>query len=147
MTTVEPLDRVQDRSALRRLVETYARGADLRDAEMYADVFTDDALLVTQVGEVRGRERLLTIAPRLGRYRVTMHIVANHYVEFDATDPTHATGAAYCVARHVQEVEGIDRVYVMHIRYDDTYVKNGDDWRIAERRLDVLWTEDHPLNQ
>jgi uncharacterized protein (TIGR02246 family) len=147
MTALEAIDQVRDRSALRRLVEKYARAADQRDAVGYADVFTDDAVLVTQVGEVRGRERLLTIAPRLERYRVTMHIVANHYVDFDESDPTRATGAAYCVARHVHEVEGIDRVYVMHIRYDDVYRKTGDDWRIAERRLDVLWTEDHPLNQ
>lgn len=39
----------------------------------------------------------------------------------------------------------MERVYVMHIRYDDRYRRVGGGWRIAERRLHVLWDEDHPL--
>jgi uncharacterized protein (TIGR02246 family) len=138
-------DEISDRSALRRLAEQYARGADTRDAELYADVFTDDGVLVTTRGEVTGRADLLTIAPRLGRYKATMHLVGNHYAEF--TDADHATGIAYCQASHVREEDGVERVYVMQIVYHDDYVREPRGWRIAKRRLELLWDEDRPLKQ
>lgn len=135
-------DDTADRLALRRLVEQYARGADTRDAVLYADVFTDDGYLHTGRGEVIGRETLLTIAPKLARYRVTMHLVANHYVTFDDAD--HAHGDAYCQASHVRDVDGVDWVYVMQIVYHDVYVREPRGWRISERRLELLWDEDRP---
>jgi uncharacterized protein (TIGR02246 family) len=136
-------DRTADLLALRALVQQYARGADTRDAVMYADVFTDDALLHTGRGEIVGREALLTVAPRLARYRVTMHLVANHDVTFDADDRAH--GTTYCQASHVRDVDGSDWVYVMQIVYHDVYVREPRGWRIEERRLELLWDEDRPL--
>ena len=141
---MDPIDETRDRQLLRQLVEQYARGADERDAVLYADVFTDDAILFTGRGEVRGRDELITIAPKLARYRVTMHLVANHYVDF-GDPPDTATGAAYCIAKHVYEEDGVERCYIMHIRYDDQYRRVGDGWRIAHRHLTLLWDEDHPL--
>jgi uncharacterized protein (TIGR02246 family) len=141
----ERSDETSDRLALRMLVEQYARGADTRDAALYADVFTDDGVLVTSRGEVKGREELLTIAPRLGRYRATMHLVANHYVDFQDAD--HATGIAYCQASHVTAGDDGESVYVMNIVYHDVYVREPRGWRIAHRRLEVPWVDDRPLTQ
>jgi uncharacterized protein (TIGR02246 family) len=139
----DTIDRTADLLALRALVQQYARGADTRDAELYAGVFTDDAYLHTGRGEIVGREALLTVAPRLARYRVTMHLVANHDVAFDGDDNAH--GTAYCQASHVREVDGVDWVYVMQIVYHDVYVREPRGWRIKERRLELLWDEDRPL--
>jgi uncharacterized protein (TIGR02246 family) len=136
-------DDTADRLALRALVEQYGRGADTRDAVLYADVFTDDGVLITTRGEIRGRDELLTIAPRLERYRATMHLVGNHTVEFVDTD--RATGVTYCQASHVRDVDGVDKVYVMMIVYHDTYVREPRGWRISLRRLELLWDEDRPL--
>jgi uncharacterized protein (TIGR02246 family) len=136
-------DETSDRVALRMLVEQYARGADTRDAALYADVFSDDGVLITSRGEVKGREELLTIAPRLARYKATMHLVANHSVDFQDAD--HATGITYCQASHVTAGDAGDRVYVMNIVYHDVYVREPRGWRIANRRLEVPWVEDRPL--
>ena len=136
-------DRTADLLALRALVEQYARAADERDAELYADVFTDDGILHTGRGEIAGRADLLTVAPRLARYRATMHLVGNHHVVFDGDDAAH--GQVYCQASHVREVDGVDWVYVMVIVYDDVYVREPRGWRISERRLDLRWSEDRPL--
>jgi uncharacterized protein (TIGR02246 family) len=137
------VDRSDDLLALRALVEQYARGADTRDAERFTDAFTDDGCLVTSRGEVLGREVLVTLAPALARYRATMHLVGTHDVVFAGDDLAHGTTA--CRASHVYAVDGIDRVYVMQIVYHDRYVREPRGWRIAERRLDLVWTEDHPL--
>jgi uncharacterized protein (TIGR02246 family) len=138
-------DEARDRMELRQVVEQYARGVDTRNPELFADAFTDDALLVTNTGEVRGRERLLELPPRLARYQATMHLVGNHYVFFEADRDDRAAGQTYCVAHHAYEKDGVDRVYVMMIRYDDEYVRLDGGWRIAVRRLHLLWDEDHPL--
>lgn len=133
----------QDRTALRLLVEQYARGADSRDAELFADVFTDDAVLVTNRGEISGRDELITVAPRLGRYEVTMHFVGNHDVVFDGAD--EATGTVLCKAEHIYSTADGRRDYVMNIRYHDAYVRTPDGWRIRHRRLELLWDDDQPL--
>jgi hypothetical protein len=143
MADMTTFDDSADRLRLRQLVEQYARGADTRDAVLFADVFTDDAVLYTSTGEIRGRTDLLKVAPRLARYRATMHLVGNHYVTFDGAG--HAHGLAYCDASHMREVEGVDWVYVMRIVYHDVYVRETSGWRIRERRLELLWDEDRPL--
>src|SRR5438105_1300160 len=51
-------DELRDRAELRDLVEGYARGADTRDGQVYADVFTEDAVLHTKRGDLRGRHVL-----------------------------------------------------------------------------------------
>lgn len=135
----------RDRMALRLVVEQYARAADRRDPELFAEVFTDDAVLVTNRGEVRGRRELLAVPPRLGRYEVTAHLVANHHVVFDAADPDRATGQVSCVASHVYSEGPERRVYEMHIRYDDRYVRHHGRWRIDHRHLVLLWDEDRSL--
>ena len=33
----------------------------------------------------------------------------------------------------------------MMIRYDDQYARVDGAWKIAERRLNLLWDEDHPV--
>ncbi|MCB0993657.1 MAG: nuclear transport factor 2 family protein [Acidimicrobiales bacterium] len=137
--------RVQDRMELRLLAEQYARGADTRDAVLYADVFTDDAVLVTNRGEIRGREQLLTIAPKLGRYEVTMHFVGNHHVVFDDADTDRASGQVLCTAEHVYTDDDVRRVYVMKIRYHDDYRRTPAGWRIQNRSLELLWDDDRPL--
>ena len=53
--------------------------------------------------------------------------------------------AVRLIAKHVYEEDGVDRCYIMHIRYDDQYRRVGDGWRIAHRHLTLLWDEDHPL--
>lgn len=142
MTPV-PFDPERDGPALRRLVEQYARAVDRRDPDRLAEVFTDDAVLITLAGEVRGHEQLRSIPRRLDRYRATMHLLGSHHTE-TAADGT-AIGWTDCVAHHVYERDGVERVHVMYLRYHDCFRATEAGWRIAERRLELLWDEDHPL--
>ena len=87
---------------------------------------------------------LVTLAPNLARYRATTHLVANHDIVFDGHDT--ARGTVYCQASHVRDVEGVAASYVMQIAYHDRYVRDAGRWRIAERRIELLWTEDRRLH-
>ena len=139
------IQEVADRLALRSLVEQYARGADNRSPELFGGAFTRDAVLNTSRGEVIGGDAIGALAPKLGRYKATMHMIGNHYVDF--VDDDHATGETYCMASHVYDADGIDRVYVMAIRYQDAYVRTDDGWRMEARTLKLQWDEDRPLRE
>jgi uncharacterized protein (TIGR02246 family) len=131
----------KDRIALRDLVVQYARAADERDAPRFADVFTDDGVLVTPTGEIRGRAELLTVPVQLGRFESTQHRVGDHIVDMTGPDENRATGQVECVAEHKSSSGGRSRVYVMYIRYHDEYVLGSSGWRIAHRRLELLRDE------
>lgn len=133
----------RDRQELRVLVERYARAADRRDGMQFAEVFTEDGILVVGEHEMSGRDELSRIPPRLSRYTVTVHVVTNHFVEL--VDADTATGEVLGTASHVHELEGVERVHVIHLRYDDRYRRVAGAWRIEQRRLVVLFEEDHPL--
>lgn len=153
----------RDRQLLRRLVESYARAADRRDPEAFAAVFTDDGVLSVEGHDMRGRDALLLVAPRLSKYRVTEHLVVSHHVDLGdagsvgagsgdagsggagSGDADVAVGEVSCIASHVYDRDGTDRVRVMHIRYDDRYRRTEHGWRIEERRLVLLFEEDRPL--
>ena len=137
------IQEVADRLALRALVEQYAKGADNRSPELFGGAFTKDGVLNTSRGEVIGGDAIAALAPKLGRYKATMHMIGNHYVEF--VDDDHATGETYCMASHVYDSEGVDRVYVMAIRYQDAYVRTANGWRMSARTLTLQWDEDRPL--
>ncbi|NQV05209.1 nuclear transport factor 2 family protein [bacterium] len=132
---------IEDRVALRHLVEQYAMAADRRDAALFADVFAEDGVLITPKGEVRGRAELLAIPEQLDVFESTRHRVDDHSVVFPGSDGVRATGEVECVAEHRSVSGGRERVYVMYIRYHDEYVRDGSGWHIVSRRLDLLRDE------
>lgn len=149
-------DQVQillDRIELRELVEEYARCADRIDNEGLAALFTPEGVLrifergtPEPVRQRIGRSEISEAIKGLSRYEVTMHSIANHYVELDGDS---ARGETYCRATHIRPVEGGDagdrENYVMNIRYLDDYTRLTEGWRIAKRELQVEFTEVFPV--
>ena len=125
---------------LRQLVDGYAVAADERDAEAFRSLFADDAVLVV-VGEdgaersrYEGADAIAAVPGRLARYERTLHLVSTHRASVDGDT---ATGTAYCEAHHRDA--GGDRV--LYLRYDDGYVRRDGRWRIADRVVRTLWSE------
>jgi ketosteroid isomerase-like protein len=155
-TAVNPADQsdLRDRLEIRELVDRYARAADRVDGDAAAALFTEDgALRIFERGnEVPVRERLggeaiATAFSGLSRYDVTLHVVANHLVELEGDI---ATGETYCLAHHVRSIgEGADAHlsdYMMAIRYLDTFERTAMGWRIAQRHLQLEFTEERPVS-
>ena len=65
-----------------------------------------------------------------------MHFIGNHMADVNGDT---ATGVTYCIANHLRE----DRSnMVLMLRYLDSYRRDPDDgWLIADRRVDIQWTE------
>lgn len=146
---------LSDRLELRDLVEAYAFRVDSDDPGSAALLFAPDGeLRIFNAGQIEpvreriGRDAIATAMVGLRRYDRTLHVVANQAVELDGDT---ATGHTYCLAHHVRDVERPDGVvapfdYVMHVRYLDRYVRLDEGWRIAQRHLQVEFTEDRPVN-
>ena len=144
------LGELADRLAIRELVDAYASCADTRDAEGQMALFTQDTTFIVFMDSraaepsytLTGRGALAPVFANLRNYMATMHFNGQSTVELDGE---RATGLSYCIAHHVS-VEGDKRsLMVAHIRYLDTFVKQDGQWRFAERKLMVDWTETRPM--
>jgi ketosteroid isomerase-like protein len=144
---------IEDRIALRALVEAYARHADRRQPDEMAALFAGDGRLITYEGDPavvapayqrHGRADLARAFQRLFGYEGTFHLLGQQSLEFDG-DGDGATGETYCLAHHIEEHDGQRALMVMAIRYLDTYTRIDGQWFFAERKLVVDWRENRPL--
>jgi hypothetical protein len=94
--------------------------------------------------DLHTRDALAPVFADLNKYAATMHFVGQSTILTLTGD--QATGEAYTVAHHLT-VEGEKRrLMIAAIRYADTFVKAGDTWRFAERKLYVDWLEERALS-
>jgi hypothetical protein len=144
---IEMADRIQ----IRALVDRYALAADQRDGDAIAGLFAPDgALLIfdrpdlqAEPLEVRNTYEALAAGPRrLDRYLSTFHFVGQHVLNSGEDGPT---GITYCIAHHLYETDGRLNDFVVHLRYLDDYVSDGQRWRFQRRRLVFDFVEHRPV--
>ena len=90
-----------------------------------------------------GREGVKTFFDRaLREFHCSMHLVANHVIDFD--DDDHAHGVVYCRAHH--HVLEPDHWFDQALAYWDTYERIGDDWFFRRRNLKSWYRQEfgHP---
>ena len=140
---------IDERPALRDLVERYALHVDRRALDDLVELFTPDGVLVVPrppdtlvpTHERRGRDAIRAAMGALDRYAATLHAIVGHVV--DTTEGADAaTGVVTCLAHHVLD----DRVVVWGLHYDDDYVQDDGVWRFARRALTVDWIEGRPVS-
>lgn len=132
---------------LRDLAHRYAWAVDRRQGAELAALFTADGAIRGH-GEnpidYTGPARLVEMMGDLGMFERTMHNVFNQLFEQDAQGAV--TGLTYCIASHI--LPGDEPVCVdMAIWYHDRYALQGEQWKFAERRLEMLWIENRPVRR
>jgi hypothetical protein len=138
-----------DRLAIRELIDAYAHCADRRDAEGQKSLFTVDANFTvymegqgsepTQV--LDGREALTPVFDDLNRYEATMHFNGQSTVTLDHE---WGSGESYCIAHHLYTEDGVRKLMVAYLRYDDKFIKVDGEWMFAARCIYVDWAETRP---
>lgn len=125
------LDRVEAELALHRLVAEYCIGADHRDLERWAAVWTADAVWEPDpASRLVGREAICGAVQHQWRaFPIMHHVTGNHVVDIDGD---RATGRADVVAM-IQTSDG--RWILAGATYRDDYRRHGGAWRIARRRV------------
>ena len=146
-TEISPRE-AADRLAIRELIDAYAHCADRRDAKGQMSLFTEDtrflvfmdATATEPTQTLHGRESLAPVFDNLNTYRATTHFNGQSTVTLVGDD--RATGESYCIAHHIGVDESGQRtLMIASIRYLDHFAKEEGQWRFAERRLMVDWTD------
>ena len=133
---------LEDRLALQELAARYARAVDRRDYAAFVALFTPDAVLCGPGYAMTGPAEIDRGIRLIEQYEATQHCVHQQLVDVHGDA---ATGETYCVARHVYTKDGTKRKLDMGVRYQDTYRRTSDSWRLTRRELVLDWTQDLPL--
>jgi hypothetical protein len=143
-------NQLEDVLAIQALAARYAAGVDRRDRDLFLSAFHPEATLRVfregpngeEVISTRtGHEEIGVIPSVISRYEKTFHFIGNHLCQVGGDE---AEGEVYCTARHLSAGihGGLD--FVMLIRYQDRYRRDpGQDWLIADRLVQIDWTEIH----
>lgn len=87
---------------------------------------------------INNRANRFPVFDNLNTYRATMHFNGQNQVRLNGDI---ATGIAYCIAHHQTMEEGVQKLMIAYIRYEDKFVKQQGSWLFAERKLLVDWIE------
>ena len=151
MTIELRLEQLEDRIAIRELIDAYTFCADTRDIRGHMALFTLDTNFEVYMDErsptptqvVAGRENLYPVFNDLNQYFSTMHFNGQSTVRLDGD---RATGITYCRAYHLTAKDGTRKLMIAGIRYYDTMVKQDGAWLFAERILKVCWLENRNIS-
>ena len=102
---------LQDRVALKDLVDRYATESDKNNQDHYREIFTPDIKLKVYFGDTLGMdinnvEDMIAKYKAFGAAKASFHQNGQQVVDF--TDETHATGICYAIATLVTEEDGKD---------------------------------------
>ncbi len=142
-----------DMVELRQLVDRYADAVDRRDGAALAALFDPHGAVVMlaggdPVGSRWAGADLPALLDSLAGYERTFHHVGGAVFEPEEGGAGGgAVGRAHCLAHHYQRTESGPVDLVMALRYHDRFRRQPDGaWRIAERRVELEWTELHPAH-
>lgn len=139
---------MEDRIALKDLVDRYATESDKNNQDYYREIFRPDVKLKVYFGEALGMdinnvEDMITQYKAFGAAKVSFHQNGQQVVNF--IDETHAIGICYAIATLVIEEDGKDKLTLHAVRYYDKYEKVEGRWWIAERKQHFVYSSVPPL--
>lgn len=138
MGLVARIARREAEAAIRQLVARYGFAIDDRDFFALSGLFADDAVVRAASGAFRGDGRdaiVATYRAQLGRLGVSGHYM--HDVLLDLADVGRGKARGRITAH--AELWRRGRSWIIALRYADRYRRIGEDWRIAERVIDVRY--------
>ena len=146
MSTEQRLQQLEDRIAIRELIDAYTYCADTRNIQGHMALFTEDTNFEVYMDEkiptptqvVTGRKNLFPVFDDLNQYVSTMHFNGQSIIKVNGD---RATAITYCRAYHLTLPDGVQKLMIAGIRYYDIMVKENGAWLFAERKLKVCWIE------
>jgi hypothetical protein len=139
---------MSDTERFREISALYARFVDRHEFDRLSEIMAPDASIAVHPGDpattaplykMEGVPAIQGAFELLRRYQRTFHFIGQQLITELGTDS--ARGETYCVANHFHNKNGKDHNYVMYIRYQDRYTREGGVWKIADRQLIVDRTE------
>jgi ketosteroid isomerase-like protein len=136
------VQRLEDRAALKALVDTFSILADRKDVAKQVLLFTEDATVDSHSngrpgGSFKGRQQIgAAFGGFLARFETVYHINGQQAVDIRGD---RATGTSYCLVVLIGKEGGKTVKTTMGVTYDDEYVRRGGAWLIAKRVSHFTW--------
>lgn len=130
------LEQINDKLALKDLVDTFSNLADEKKVSEQMDLFTDDAEVNTYIGgelvfEMKGKKQIEEVFTNfLSSFHTVYHLNGQHTVILHGDK---AEAINYCQVFLVENKESKDIQHAHSVRYQDTYKKVNGIWLISNR--------------
>lgn len=143
------LEQIQNRLALKDLVDTFSNLADGKKVTEQMALFTPDAVVNTYIGgklvfAMNGTAEIEKVfSDFLAPFASVYHINGQHTV--DLIDEHNAAAVNYCLVKLVEHKDGKTVLQEHSVRYADTYIKQNGNWLIKKRIADFMISETRKL--
>jgi ketosteroid isomerase-like protein len=139
----ERLRTIEDEIALKKLVDTFANLADVKDFDGQMLLFTEDAIVETWFGDtlfatMKGRAKIKEVFTSFTAAFDQMFHMNGQFTASVAGN--HAEALHYCSVSLIGS--GDNGVKIMNsngVIYRDDFVRTSDGWRIARRIARFVW--------
>jgi hypothetical protein len=141
---------IEDRMALKNLVDTFSILADQKETQKQTLLFTEDAVSETfvngqVVSSLKGRKQIgETFAAFLNNFETVYHINGQQTVTLNGDK---ATGISYCFVTLIGTENGKKMKTNIGAYYTDDFVRQDGHWLIAHRKATFAWQEKRELSQ
>jgi hypothetical protein len=138
------MNQIEDRIALKELVDTYAIYGDQRKMKEQADLFSENAVVELYFGgkltsTLQGRQEIEnTFTSFLKDFETAYHFNGQQTV---IPDGDTATGIAYCTVTLIGVENGKKMRTTIGIHYDDEYIRVNNQWLISKRKSIFGWQD------
>lgn len=136
-TTEKRLQDIENRLALKALVDEFSNLADTKDIKNQVLLFNENAVVETVmngqvVGSMTGRKQIGEVfGSFLAGFETVYHLNGQQTLNIDGNN---ATGISYCQVMLVGTENGKKMKTSMYVFYNDEYVLENGKWLIAKRR-------------
>jgi hypothetical protein len=134
---VEAIEELIARDSIRELALRYALAVDAKDIDAVAALFVADVDSGRYGPGHEGVRRFYDQSLR--KFHCSMHLVANHVIDFDNDD--HAHGIVYCRAHH--HVLEPEHWFDEALAYWDTYERVDRRWLFRRRQVRSWYRQEH----
>jgi hypothetical protein len=141
---------IEDRIALKNLVDTFSILADQKETQIQSLLFTENATVESRVGSqpgmtLTGRKQIGdAFGAFLSNFETVYHINGQQTVTLQGDK---ATGISYCQVTMIGQMDGKRYKTTMGVFYNDEYVKQNNRWLIAKRTSNFTWQERQEMGQ
>ncbi|WP_316675287.1 nuclear transport factor 2 family protein [uncultured Tolumonas sp.] len=138
------MQQIEDKIALKELVDTFSILADQKATKEQVELFADTATIETivngaSVSKLQGKEQIGSAFEHfLSNFDMVYHFNGQHKVTINGD---HASGTLYCLVSLFGSENGKKFKTSIGVRYNDEYVRKNGVWLINKRTSFFDWQE------
>ncbi len=142
------INEIEDRIAIKNVVDTFSILADIKDLKTQVLLFTENATVESRANgqpgmALTGRKQIGdAFGAFLNNFETVYHINGQQSISLKGDK---ATGISYCLVTLIGTENGKKLKTTMGVNYNDEFVKEKGHWLISKRTSNFVWQERKPI--